>query len=362
MDHAFLTHNWGSGGINHAKVSRINKQLNELGLRTWFDEEKLTGNIRQGLADAISNSNCFVVFITKEYELKVNSNNPEDSCYYEFNFASSTGTLTSKKMVAVVLDANMKDPWKWSGRLSAELGSHLYVDFSGAFEINGYEVCDPTNFQTLCAVLFDRINKVVNNDYSHIQEITDGSRRYHDRKYPWIKPFFEGMEDTYENIISRKFDQLINIMSIEPGVNDELVTYNYDKILIQILTLPDPVIVLKSFLNLLAEGRSDLVYKILQSIVDILVQKADDSLSKALKTVILQCDIHKLMKFLFNKYFLKAATVELDLSTLLIRFAHQMFRNGPNAAEGPNNMVRNDRFHRPNGRSEGIGVVDTSIM
>jgi hypothetical protein len=95
--HSFLTHNWGSGGLNHKKVSRINKELKELGLQTWFDEEKLTGNIRQGLADAISNSNCFVVFITKEYELKVNSNNPEDSCYYEFNFASSTGTLTSKK-------------------------------------------------------------------------------------------------------------------------------------------------------------------------------------------------------------------------------------------------------------------------
>jgi hypothetical protein len=156
-------------------------------------------------------------------------------------------------MVAVVLEANMKDPWKWSGRLSAELGSHLYVDFSGVFEVTGSEVCDRTTFQTQCGVLFERINKVANNDYSHIQKITDGSSRYHDRKYPWIKPFFEGMEDTYEDIISRKFDQLINIISIEPGLNDELVTYNYDNILNQILQLPEPATVLKSFLNLLAE-------------------------------------------------------------------------------------------------------------
>jgi hypothetical protein len=343
MDDAFLTHNWGSGGINHAKVSRINKQLKELGLKTWFDEEKLSGNIRQGLADAISNSNCFVVFITKEYELKVNSNNPEDSCYYEFNFASSNGKLTSKKMVAVVLEASMKDPWKWSGRLSAELGTHLYVDFSGAFEVTGSEVFDPTNFQTQCVTLFERINKVVNNDYSHIQEITDGSNRYHDRKYPWIKPFFEGIEDTYEDIISRKFDQLINIISIEPGLNDELVTYNYHDILIQILKLPEPTPVLKSFLNLLPEGRNDLVSKILQSIMDLLL---DEIHLKALKAVIYQCDIHKLLKFLFNKHFTKVAVVEKELSTLLIRFAHHIVRIDARGPIAPSNII-SENHSRP---------------
>jgi hypothetical protein len=328
MDHAFLSHNWGLGDIpvNHVKVSRINRRLKELGLNTWFDDDRLSGNIRQGLVDAISKANCFVAFVTKLYELKINSGHPLDSCYYEFNYASSNRKITSLKMVAVILDEEMKDSSTWSGRLFAELGSSLRVDLSGAFEPDGYDVTNESYFQAQCAKVIDVINKVVSNDYSHIQEITDGSNRYHDRKYPWIKPFFEGIEDTYEDIISRKFDQLINIISIEPGLNDELVTYNYDKILIQILKLPNPATVLKSFLNLLAEGRNDLVSKILQSITDRFVDVTDEISLKTLKTVIYQCDIHKLMTFLFNKHFMKAEIVDLELSTLLVRFTHHMVR------------------------------------
>ena len=52
----FLTHDWGTdeaGRDNHQRVSRINKALQQAGLTTWFDEERLVGDIVQQMCAGV---------------------------------------------------------------------------------------------------------------------------------------------------------------------------------------------------------------------------------------------------------------------------------------------------------------------
>ena len=54
--HAFLTHNWSTnqdGYNNHEIVSKINKELQSYGVKTWFDEERMSGTIKKTMADGI---------------------------------------------------------------------------------------------------------------------------------------------------------------------------------------------------------------------------------------------------------------------------------------------------------------------
>ena len=70
----FLTHDWGSdelGRDNHARVSKINYALKQMGFVTWFDEERMRGNINEQMAQGIDRSQAVIVFITKRYIGKV---------------------------------------------------------------------------------------------------------------------------------------------------------------------------------------------------------------------------------------------------------------------------------------------------
>jgi ribosomal protein L40E len=127
----FLTHDWGEDELkrsNHERVSRVNKALQQKGLRTWFDEERMNGNIRDKMAEGIEETKIVVAFITEKYRNKVNSNNAIDNCYFEFNYA--TLEKTGNFMIPVVMEPRMRNPRDWKGRLGAELGTHLYVDLS----------------------------------------------------------------------------------------------------------------------------------------------------------------------------------------------------------------------------------------
>ena len=65
----FLTHDWRMderGRDNHKRVSVINKRLKDLGFVTWFDEERMTGVVRETMIAGIDNSRCAIVFLTKE--------------------------------------------------------------------------------------------------------------------------------------------------------------------------------------------------------------------------------------------------------------------------------------------------------
>jgi hypothetical protein len=129
----FLSHNWGDKNINHGNVKKINEILRKKGLRTWFDENKIDGNIRYKMAEGIDNTTCFIVFITREYRDKVNGIDMKDNCKYEFTYAMNQ--LGSQNMIPVIMEKEMRETNKWKGELGAALGSMLYVDFSEKKEI-----------------------------------------------------------------------------------------------------------------------------------------------------------------------------------------------------------------------------------
>jgi hypothetical protein len=126
-----LFSDWGEDELkrsNHERVSRINKILQQKGLRTWFDEERMNGNIRDKMAEGIESTKIVIAFITEKYRNKVNSNNAIDNCYFEFNYA--TLEKSGNFMIPVVMEPQMRNSRNWKGRLGAELGTHLYVDLS----------------------------------------------------------------------------------------------------------------------------------------------------------------------------------------------------------------------------------------
>lgn len=79
----FLTHDWGKDELdrqNHERVKKVNQILQAEGIKTWFDEERLQGNIRYQMAEGIENSYAMVVFVTRRYMEKVNSLDNRDNC------------------------------------------------------------------------------------------------------------------------------------------------------------------------------------------------------------------------------------------------------------------------------------------
>ena len=124
---AFLSHDWGEDGItNHMKVAKINDAIKKLGYVTWFDNERMVGNIREQMANGILNTKCFIAFITKRYHDKVVYGPATDNCRTEFDFASM-----KVPMVAVILDPSMRNPHDWKGNLALTLATKLYIDMSG---------------------------------------------------------------------------------------------------------------------------------------------------------------------------------------------------------------------------------------
>lgn len=129
--HAFLTHNWSTnqdGCNNHEIVSKINKELQSYGVKTWFDEERMIGTIKKTMADGIEQSAVVVVFITQTYIDKVNQGNSQDNCYYEFGLADRR--LGSSHMIPVCMEKRLQDPNTWTGIVGGSLGGNLYVDMT----------------------------------------------------------------------------------------------------------------------------------------------------------------------------------------------------------------------------------------
>jgi hypothetical protein len=137
--HAFLTHTWRKdelGRDTHQRVGAVFEGLRRRGVITWFDEERMTGVIRHVMSEALQQTCCVVVFVTREYETKVNSNDLGDNCCYEFNIASNDRQLVNRRIPAV-MDASMLNPGAWNrGRLQAELGGILSVDMTSENEVN----------------------------------------------------------------------------------------------------------------------------------------------------------------------------------------------------------------------------------
>jgi len=130
----FLSHDWGEdegGRNNHARVARVCANLKKEGLRPWFDEERMRGDINNKMTDGIEGSGCVVCFITKSYIQKAGGKGPkgaDDNCKCEFDYALRRKGV--EKMIVVVMEKGCRNTKEWTGAVGAKLGGTLYIDLS----------------------------------------------------------------------------------------------------------------------------------------------------------------------------------------------------------------------------------------
>jgi hypothetical protein len=92
---------------------------------TWFDSDKMTGDVVDQMVSGINNSSVIIVFVTQRYMNKVNGSNANDNCRKH-----AAQTKSSTKMIPVVMEPRMKDiNGNWADLIKMELGNILYVDF-----------------------------------------------------------------------------------------------------------------------------------------------------------------------------------------------------------------------------------------
>jgi hypothetical protein len=71
-------------------VSQLNEALKKRGIipgLMGIGMEDGKGTLRQTMTDALKDSCCVLVCITREYETKINLAKDYDNCYFEFNIA-----------------------------------------------------------------------------------------------------------------------------------------------------------------------------------------------------------------------------------------------------------------------------------
>eukprot|EP00899_Mesostigma_viride_P024824 jgi/Mesvir1/5526/Mv15566-RA.2 len=130
----FLTHNWGDdeAHTNHQRVARVNDALKERGFVTWFDGDRMTGDVQKQMCAGILKSRAVLVFVTERYMEKLDEEdlNP---CQQEFNFAKEKKGV--KYMIPIVMEKAMLTRKNWNGVLLMNLGQKIFVSMVHAAEI-----------------------------------------------------------------------------------------------------------------------------------------------------------------------------------------------------------------------------------
>ncbi|GBG26226.1 Ankyrin repeat and KH domain-containing protein 1 [Hondaea fermentalgiana] len=124
---AFVVHYWGVNSTDHDSVSEVNTKLVQAGKLTWFDEERLIDNASYQLVNGAARSQKAVVFVTRRFMKEVNKRRA-DYCKQAFTVACHT--FGPKRIIPVVLDADMLDSASWKGALQGWLLQENVIDFS----------------------------------------------------------------------------------------------------------------------------------------------------------------------------------------------------------------------------------------
>jgi len=121
----------------HSRVSAIGLQLKEKGIKIYMDDEM---SLRQNVERIIRSSRVIVVFVTRSYMLKVNSEG--DHCNSEFMLAVLARGVNN--MIFVVMEPEMSDQKTWVGHLQIKDGNETCIDYFEdtdvtelAYRING---------------------------------------------------------------------------------------------------------------------------------------------------------------------------------------------------------------------------------
>jgi hypothetical protein len=387
MTDGFATHDWGfhPGYFNHGKVKTVCSVLKDMGITLWFDEERMGhDNIRNQMTSAIENTKCLVLFITERYQTKVNSMDPNDACYFEFNFACLR--LTNRRIIPVVMEKSMLNQKEWKGRLAAELGNHLFVDMTDAMEkVDVYVGVNPIDNALLrqkCQEIHDRVLKIKSdtflavNDASSASSTTGDSERFIQltEQLDWIPGFFDQMESKFHGTVKAQLQQITTLLSTQPITNRLLQSLDYEAIIKKIFRMK-PVTtattgatsslalslskkkensnnnkkknieIMECFLLILSEGQSELILTILTALNRTLLEeseeKEEDSNSPTTSDnvsfldFLTSCGIVEIMEFLIVNLPSKSKgnkVVEFQLLTSVILLVKSLAKSEVNRA------------------------------
>jgi len=151
----FLTHNWAPdelGRSNHDRVAKVFQNLRAQGMKNWFDEEEMGGNVVSQMTSGIDRSSVVLVFITKLYLEKTAgaaARGENDNCFLEFDYASRK--KDKQKMICVVMEPCCLDTSSWSGAVGMHLGGRIHIDCTSD---------DPAKFAQVCEEIRQEILKV----------------------------------------------------------------------------------------------------------------------------------------------------------------------------------------------------------
>lgn len=96
----FVAHDWGNdelGRSNHARVARVVAELTAAGLKAWFDEEQMRGDILERMAEGIEASEVVLVFVTERYIKKASGMG--EQCADDNWYAPPTRSLSPPEAV-----------------------------------------------------------------------------------------------------------------------------------------------------------------------------------------------------------------------------------------------------------------------
>lgn len=103
------------------------RELRKRGMRVWFDETDMSGNILDSMARGIETADVVLVFVTRNYARKAASEDAHDNVRREFMFASAR----PEKLLMIRFD---DIPLPLPGAIGMVLSHELYVDLRFAAE------------------------------------------------------------------------------------------------------------------------------------------------------------------------------------------------------------------------------------
>ena len=130
----FLSHDWGtdeSGRNTHSRMAALNDALKAIGLITWFDSDRMQGNIDDRMAEGIDRSKLVIVCITRNYLRKVSgqgARGDDDNCKKEFQYACLRRGVAN--LMPLVIEEAARATSSWEGPVGLSLGMQLYIDAS----------------------------------------------------------------------------------------------------------------------------------------------------------------------------------------------------------------------------------------
>ena len=108
-------------------MAKINKELQRRGVVTWFDADRMRGDIATQISEGINDSLAVIAFVTNDYVIKVSGkgkNGNNDTCKLEFRYAYE------HKGVDDMIVVEMEDTEKpWIGPVGLYVGGHLHFSF-----------------------------------------------------------------------------------------------------------------------------------------------------------------------------------------------------------------------------------------